>query len=335
MVRELMIVAGRALALFLGLFSLLNLVGDLAAPGFDANLWWIDLRPLPAWAGRIVLALAAILLTTFGVRRKSDRLLCDVTLVVTGGLLIAAIWNVAHFYLLRARGVLYWGFPIPFSVFVCAALVFVQWSVVAARVAPAAGAKRRWRSTAAVVTWLACLVGTPLAQMVCFGRSDYRRPADVVVVFGAKAFASGKPSPPLEERVRTACELYHAGLAPLLMFSGGPGAGDVHETEAMRRLAVQLGVPVEAIILDRDGLSTQTTVANTVQLFDQMHLRRVLAVSHFYHLPRVKLAYRRAGREVYTVPAQSLYWLRGMPRYLLREVAAQWAYYLQPPRADS
>lgn len=34
----------RALALFLGGFSLLNLAGELRFPGFDANHWWIDFR---------------------------------------------------------------------------------------------------------------------------------------------------------------------------------------------------------------------------------------------------------------------------------------------------
>jgi uncharacterized SAM-binding protein YcdF (DUF218 family) len=57
---------------------------------------------------------------------------------------------------------------------------------------------------------------------------------------------------------------------------------------------------------------------------------RVLAVSHFYHLPRVKLSYQRAGREVYTVPAKETYLLRQMPYNMAREVAALWVYYLQP-----
>jgi len=39
--------ATRAVALRLGGFSLLNLLGDLCYPHFDANLWWIDLRRLP------------------------------------------------------------------------------------------------------------------------------------------------------------------------------------------------------------------------------------------------------------------------------------------------
>ncbi len=39
-------IAARGLALFLGGFGLLNVVGDFWHPGFDANVWWLDLRRL-------------------------------------------------------------------------------------------------------------------------------------------------------------------------------------------------------------------------------------------------------------------------------------------------
>jgi len=58
--------------------------------------------------------------------------------------------------------------------------------------------------------------------------------------------------------------------------------------------------------------------------------KRVLAVSHAYHLPRVKMAYRRAGWDVYTVPAEESRPLTQTPYLVAREVAAVWAYYLRP-----
>jgi vancomycin permeability regulator SanA len=164
--------------------------------------------------------------------------------------------------------------------------------------------------------------------MFCFGKTDYRRKADVAVVFGARAYASGRPSDALSDRVRTGCALYLEGLVPKLLFSGGPGDGEVHETEAMRRLAESLGVKPEDIILDLEGLSTDATVRNTVPLFRSEGLPRVLAVSHFYHLPRIKMRYRREGWEVFTVPAKERYTLRKQPYLMAREVAALWVYYL-------
>ncbi|HWQ90126.1 MAG TPA: YdcF family protein, partial [Clostridia bacterium] len=152
----------------------------------------------------------------------------------------------------------------------------------------------------------------------------------VAVVLGARAYADGRPSDALADRVRTACELYRQGLARTLLFSGGPGDGAVHETEAMKRMAVGLGVKPEDILVDEQGLNTRATVRNTNALLDRLHADRVLVVSHFYHLPRIKLTYQRTQREVYTVPARESYVLRQLPWNMAREIAALWVYYLRP-----
>jgi uncharacterized SAM-binding protein YcdF (DUF218 family) len=77
-------------------------------------------------------------------------------------------------------------------------------------------------------------------------------------------------------------------------------------------------------------LNTESTVKNTSLMFQELHASRILVVSHGYHLPRIKLAYHRAGTEVYTVPARESYFLRQMPYNMAREVAALWVYYLRP-----
>ena len=54
----------RALALFLGVFSLLNLGGELLRRDFDSNFSWIDLRLLPALQARTLLVRVAVCLMT-------------------------------------------------------------------------------------------------------------------------------------------------------------------------------------------------------------------------------------------------------------------------------
>jgi uncharacterized SAM-binding protein YcdF (DUF218 family) len=71
-------------------------------------------------------------------------------------------------------------------------------------------------------------------------------------------------------------------------------------------------------------------VRNSESVLRNLHASRVLVVSHFYHLPRIKLAYQRAGLEVYTVPAKESYLLRQMPYNMFREIAALWVYYARP-----
>ena len=58
-------------------------------------------------------------------------------------------------------------------------------------------------------------------------------------------------------------------------------------------------------------------------------LRRVVVVSDFYHLPRLKLAYASAGLDVFTVPAKGGAWIRQTPFLIVRDDAGFWVYLLR------
>jgi uncharacterized SAM-binding protein YcdF (DUF218 family) len=313
----------RALALFFGGFGLLNVMAGFRLPSLDANLWWIDLRALPELPAKIFLLFASACLISFAIRPPQSSRGRMLILVSTALLGAVSIWNTCKFYSLLVHGNIRPVMPLPLSLFILAALALI--SRVALRPLPPARISFRVMAAFAV-----CLVCFPLAQMICFGKTDYRRPADAAVVFGARAYADGRPSDALADRVRTACQLYRDGLAKKLIFSGGPGDGAVHETESMRRMALKLGVKPEDILTDESGVNTQATVRNTEILFARLNARHILVVSHFYHLPRVKMAYLRDGWEVYTVPAKETYFLRQTPYFMAREVAALWVYYLRP-----
>jgi vancomycin permeability regulator SanA len=313
------------LALFLGGFTLLNLAGDLVARGFDANLWWVDLRGLPSWVAAGLLWAAGILLAAFGLRPRMGRARAIITVAAVLPLLAFAVENVIVFYRLASSGAVKFGVPVPLSLLVALALAAILAG--AWRCSRAGAPPTRRQALAAAATVAAALVGFPLLQMALFGTTDYRRPADAVVVLGARVYADGTPSLALADRVRTACDLHAAGLVPRIVLSGGPGDGPIHETEAMAVLAANLGVPAEAMVLDPQGLSTGATVWNTTAIFEREGWKRVIAVSHFYHLPRVKMAYGRAGWDVFTVPARETRVLRKLPYLIAREVVALWAYY--------
>jgi len=323
----------RGVGLFLGVFTLLNIAGSWRTPGFSANGWWIDVGFVPKGAGDWALLAAAVGLIAFGIGWPRWGFLRHVTALVVGGLAGVTMWNALVFYFLWGVGRIHPGVPVPLSLVLSVILSAIVRGVYLTM--PPGNWKRRVVIAAA---FLASFVVFPLAQMYCFGQTDYRRKADVIVVFGAKANVDGTASQALEDRTRTAIALYRAKLAPLLIFSGGPGAGAVSEPEAMRRLAVAEGVPESAIVLDESGLNTDATVANTVAMFGQRHIKTVLAVSHSYHLPRVKMAYARGlgktGVEVYTVPAVERQPLTAKPYFMAREVVALWVYYLRPLGAE-
>jgi vancomycin permeability regulator SanA len=313
----------RGVAVFLGTFTLINVLGEFRYPGFDANIWWIDVRTLPVAWGRCLFVIWGVILVAYGLRPSMPTWRQCATILATTSMSLFAAGDVLRFYRLLGAHSIAAGFPVPLSLLVSLCLAFL----IARQAFHQAGST--WVSTAVcLVTVVACMFVFPLMQMLCFGRTDYRRAADVAVVFGARAYANGQPSDALADRVRTGCELIQQGLVRRLLFSGGPGDGTFHETEVMRKMAIGLGVPAEAIVLDKSGVNTQATVDSTCALFPPS--TRILAVSHFYHLPRIKMTCQRAGRDVYTVPARESYVLTYMPVYMLREVAALWVYYLRP-----
>jgi vancomycin permeability regulator SanA len=315
--------AAKGLAAFIAFFSLLNVLGDRLTPGFDANLWWIDLRILPRpLANLLLLAFAAALIAW--VLKPASKPIRISALSTISLISLAVLFNILLFFRLLAHHHISSSFPIPFSLLVLLGLVFIACSIPhPPQLSP------RYHLTS-IATFAACFIAFPLAQMLCFGHTDYRQQADVAVVFGARAYANGTPSQALADRVRTGCDLYNQGLVHKLIFSGGPGDGAFTEPDTMRRFALTLGVKDQDILLDPAGLNTASTVANTLPLFHQLHATKILAVSHAYHLPRVKMAYQRAGQEVYTVPARQIQTLSAMPFLMAREIAALWLYYLSP-----
>lgn len=318
----------RGLALFLGCFGLLNALAGQMHPGFDINIWWLDVRWLPhAWAVAFV-TLSSVALASFAIRPRLRRWRRWATRAALAWLIAVAAINTAVFYEVRARGDLVGGLKLPLSLVVCVCLMGLFVLLPVGRAVRGLGGVRSVAAMLIVAAGLA--LAFPVAQMAFFGRTSYARPVDAIVVFGAGVYADGTMSLALSDRVATACDLYNDGLSKWLVVSGGPGMGDVHETDAMRREAIAAGVPAERILIDAEGVGTDATVANTGRLFRTHGIERVLAVSHWYHLPRIKMTYQRAGRDVYTTPAVESRPLLRLRYYVAREIAAVWVYYLRP-----
>ena len=314
----------RIIALFVGLLTLVNLAGDVLWPGFDASIWWISFGHLPRWCARLLLAVSAITLLMFAFRSPSRSRRSVFTACVAGGLACVALVNAVGFYALLTSGRIAASFPVPLSLLVALGMILVANSAWTAE-----PDQRRLPLARMVAGSIVLFAAFPLALMLYFGNTDYRRSADVAVVFGARTYADGRMSDALKDRIRAGCELYRAGLVKRLLVSGGPGDGLITEAAAMREYALSHGVADADIIVDDQGLNTDATVRTVTSLVRRGEVHRVLVVSHFYHLPRIKLACERAGIEVCTVPARQAYVLRQIPYSMAREVAAFWTYYLR------
>ncbi|QDU78657.1 hypothetical protein Pla110_03610 [Polystyrenella longa] len=329
------IAISRGVALFLGAFLLLNLLGEVLSGMTDSTRWWIHMQPLPPQMANGLLAVCGVSLLAFAFKPdlpRGIRILASLVLLCWAGFLGFTAYQ---YYLGLKLEQFHSSFPVAFSLHLLAMLAVVF-----------AGLWKRHQHKVnksrdfflGIFTVAICLISFPLAQMFCYGHTDHRRPADYIAVFGCRALEDGTPSSSLRNRMLTGIELYQEGLAPTLLLSGGPGEGEFHETAVMRQLALEAGLPESALVIDEQGWDTGDTIFNVKQFLTQQQgmaapgaaSPSVLAVSNFYHLPRIQMVADRAGMEWYTVPANDSTLLEDRTLSLGREVAAYWWYFVEP-----
>ena len=119
------------------------------------------------------------------------------------------------------------------------------------------------------------------------GAVDEERPADAIVVLGAAQY-NGRPSPVLEARIRHGVDLFHAGIAPILIVTGGKASGDrTTEAAAARTWAEANGVPAAAILAEDHGRTTLESLEAVAVILRQHRLSSAVFVSDRTHMLRV------------------------------------------------
>lgn len=124
----------------------------------------------------------------------------------------------------------------------------------------------------------------------CFFPPERQARADVAIVFGMSA---------PERPVARAVEIFRAGLADSLLFTGGhnPRLGQAEALE-MARLAREQGVPREAILVEDQALHTEQNVEFSFRLLQDRlgvpgGIGSIMILTIQYHLRRAHLAARR------------------------------------------
>lgn len=131
--------------------------------------------------------------------------------------------------------------------------------------------------------------------------ADEARPADAIVVFGAAEYV-GHPSPVYRARLDHAAQLYHRGLADLVITTGGPGDSRFNEGVVGRDYLKTLGVPDSQLIAETQSSDTAQSARRVATIMRANGLKTCLAVSDAYHLFRIKKMLGREGVVVYGSP---------------------------------
>lgn len=148
----------------------------------------------------------------------------------------------------------------------------------------------------------------------------------VAIVFGAGLWRDGTATPVLHDRVQTAANLYFAGKVEKLLMSGDNRFVEYNEPAVMRELAISIGVPEDAIVLDYAGRRTYDTCYRAKAIFG---VTEAILVTQAFHLPRTIYLCSQLGVDSAGVAADLrvyrkssvLYWNM---RELLATVAALW-----------
>ncbi len=142
----------------------------------------------------------------------------------------------------------------------------------------------------------------------------------VAIVFGAGLWRNGTPTPVLTERVTAAANLYFSGKVEKLLFSGDNRFVEYNEPEAMRQLALSLGVPSEAIVRDYAGRRTYDTCYRAKAIFG---VEQAILVTQAFHMPRALYECNHLGVESVGVTSDlQAYPRRAMLYWNMRELLA-------------
>ncbi len=157
--------------------------------------------------------------------------------------------------------------------------------------------------------------------------------SDVILVLGARSYIDGKYNPCLESRVANAVALYKSGYASKIIVSGGNDSEDnINEAETMKKIAIEGGVKVQDILLEKEATSTYENFTYSKQILNKNKLKSIIIVTEPFHSPRAGLIAKKMGINFTVSPAsESPCWTNGkyFSKYFLKEPLAIILYKLQ------
>lgn len=169
------------------------------------------------------------------------------------------------------------------------------------------------------------VLGTLYYQVEKEGKPVPVTKADTAIILGAAVWEGGIPSPSMYARVKEGVKLYEKGLVDKLIVTGGVGRIPPSEGEVMGKLARELGVPSEDILLEDKAKTTEENIMYSKAIGEKAGFNTYIIVTDAFHLKRALWIAHNLGLSAQGAPAleSPLYtndWLRF--KYTLRETFA-------------
>jgi uncharacterized SAM-binding protein YcdF (DUF218 family) len=138
-------------------------------------------------------------------------------------------------------------------------------------------------------------------QIQSYANRDQAAPADAIGVLGAAEY-DGRPSPVYRARLDHALELYHRGIAPLIITLGGSGGDAYNEGSVGEEYLISKGVPEEDIIAETESRNTEESARRIAVIARVNDLHRLVIVSDGTHMFRIHAICAANGLDVLTSP---------------------------------
>src|ERR1700734_1881301 len=138
-------------------------------------------------------------------------------------------------------------------------------------------------------------------QIEAYANVDQAAPADAIGVLGAAEY-DGRPSPVYRARLDHALELYHRGIAPLIITLGGAGGDQFTEGSVGEDYLISKGVPEQAIIAETESRNTEESARRIAVIARVNGLHRLVGVSPDTHMFRIHAICGAEGLDVLTSP---------------------------------
>ena len=126
---------------------------------------------------------------------------------------------------------------------------------------------------------------------------------DTIIVLGTPANLDGTPSPEQRERTLEGIRQFKSGIAPHLIFTGGPAHNQFVEAHTMATLALAQGVPPNAIIEEGQAQNTIQNIFYSQRIMAAQGWTSAEVVSSPSHLPRTALILKHFSMQWSTHPA--------------------------------
>jgi uncharacterized SAM-binding protein YcdF (DUF218 family) len=154
----------------------------------------------------------------------------------------------------------------------------------------------------AVVSVVAFLAITAVQVVRTASLEEIHR-ADAIVVFGAAEY-SGRPSPVLRARLDHALDVFHRGVAPVVITTGGAAADPTFSEGGVGRdYLMRHGVPERSLIAETQGRDTAESAVRVGVIMRANGLHSCVAVSDAYHVFRIRKLLEHEGvAPVYVAP---------------------------------